>query len=140
MTVFVHTDGGSRGNPGPSACGVVIVHADTKEVLFETHKFLGIGTNNEAEYQGLLFAIEILSTFAPENGVEKVVFRLDSNLVVQQIQGNWKIKDARMREYVVSAQSSLRNAPYSWSIEYVPRAQNAYADMQVNMCLDAELA
>lgn len=140
MTVFVHTDGGSRGNPGPSACGVVIVHSQTNEVLLETRKFLGVGTNNEAEYQGLLFAIELLQSFAPENGVEKVIFRLDSNLVVQQMLGNWKVKDARMREYVVSAQATLRKAPYSWSIEYIPREKNAFADMQVNMSLDAELA
>jgi ribonuclease HI len=139
MTVFVHTDGGSRGNPGPSACGVVIVHSQTDEVLLETRKFLGVGTNNEAEYQGLLFAIELLKEFAPANGVEKVIFRLDSNLVVQQMQGNWKVKDARMREYVVSAQATLRNAPYSWSIEYIPREKNSFADMQVNMALDAEL-
>lgn len=140
MTVFVHTDGGSRGNPGPSACGVVILDSQTNEVLTEDHKYLGIGTNNEAEYQGLLMAIQMLSTFAPEHGVEKVIFRLDSNLVVQQMLGNWKVKEARMREYVVSAQASLAKAPYSWSIEYVPRAQNAFADMQVNMALDAELA
>ncbi len=140
MNVFVHTDGGSRGNPGPSACGVVILDAQSQEVLFEDHKFLGVGTNNEAEYQGLLFATELLQDFGKKNGVEKVVFRLDSNLVVQQMLGNWKIKDARMREYVTQIREVLAMAPYSWSIEYVPRAQNAFADMQVNLALDAALA
>lgn len=137
MILFVHTDGGSRGNPGPSACGVVFM-TPQGEVLFETRKYLGVGTNNEAEYQGLAFATELLPEFLQSNAVEKVVFRLDSNLVVQQIQGNWKIKEPRMREFVMQIQKNLSKLPVSWSIEYVPRSQNAFADMQVNMALDAE--
>ncbi len=135
-TLYAHTDGGSRGNPGPSACGTVFV-TESGDVLFEEKLFLGVGTNNEAEYRGLLLALEHLPAFLKEHAFDNVVFRLDSNLVVQQVQGNWKIKEERMRQYVMQARQAANALPIPWSIEYVPRAQNALADLAVNQALDA---
>lgn len=137
-TLFVHTDGGSRGNPGPSACGCVFI-TQSGEVVFEEKSFLGIGTNNEAEYQGLLLALLHLPTILQSGTYSEVEFRLDSNLVVQQVLGNWKIKDSRMRTYVMQARQEANALSIPWTIRYVPRAENAAADALVNQALDAAL-
>ncbi len=96
--VIINADGGSRGNPGPSASGFVI-QDDTGEVVLEAGgRFLGITTNNQAEYRAVLFALER----AKELGVEEVVFRLDSLLVVNQMKGIFKVKNKDYLDYKLS--------------------------------------
>ncbi len=135
MHLYVHTDGGSRGNPGHAAYGFVFLN-ETGEVIYENGAYLGIATNNEAEYHGLIAAVEALQEF---KNVQGVTFRLDSNLVVQQVLGNWKIREPRLRDLVNKVRDLLRQVDLPYVIEYVPRAQNWQADAMVNQKLDAEL-
>lgn len=132
--ITIHTDGGSRGNPGPAACGIV-VHKGT-EVLYEAAEYLGTLTNNEAEYTGVLRALEWLtrSSLSEEVSVE---FYLDSKLVVEQLNKNWKIKDARMKQYADRCFSLIAELPITVSFTHVPRNENADADALVNQALDA---
>lgn len=135
----VHTDGGSRGNPGHAAYGFVFLD-DAGEVLFEDGRYLGVATNNEAEYAGLQAALETLVQFQHLETVRKIEIKLDSNLVVQQVLGNWKIKEARLLPKVQEIRRLLAKLPCPYSIQQVPRAENALADAKVNQTLDAELA
>ncbi len=139
MKLFVFTDGGSRGNPGPSAIGGVILQ-DAKDgaVIADFSEYLGEGTNNEAEYKGLLHSLELVQTFFAEHPeVDECAWHLDSKLVVEQINKNWKIKEPRMRVFAEKCWSILSTFPFKKTIMYVPRAQNAVADSLVNQALDA---
>lgn len=133
--IFINTDGGSRSNPGPAACGVVIATQELE--LFAAGKFLGVMTNNEAEYEGLLWATQVLQQH-PEWVADEYVFRLDSQLVVEQTQGRWKIKEERMRRYVEAIRQLWQKWGKSFRVMYIPRAQNSAADALVNQALDAE--
>lgn len=140
MTIFIFTDGGSRGNPGPAALGVT-AHDESENVLFEVGTPLGITTNNEAEYQAFLAACEWLNSalqtdqFAGK--VEKIVFSLDSKLVVEQLLKNWKIKEPRMAQWAQKCWAILHTLTIPYSIQHVPREQNRRADALVNQALDA---
>lgn len=133
----VHTDGGSRGNPGSAAYGFIFLN-ESGEVLFEGGKYLGTATNNEAEYAGLLAALETLVGFTNLGDLQEIQIRLDSNLVVQQVLGNWKIKETRLLPLVQQIRSLLTKLPCKYTIQHVPRAENALADAKVNQILDTE--
>lgn len=133
----VHTDGGSRGNPGHAAYGYVFLNG-SGEVVFEDGKYMGIATNNEAEYAGLQAAVETLLTFGKLSELNLIEIKLDSNLVVQQVLGNWKIKEARLLPLVQTIRGLLAQLPCRYTIQQVPRAQNALADAKVNEMLDAQ--
>src|SRR3990167_7864154 len=91
----VYTDGGSRGNPGPAACGVIIFDSTGKIVDF-TSEYIGDTTNNVAEYKALLLAFNLLSV----NKISgEVTFYLDSELIVKQLNGEYKVRDTRLKEY-----------------------------------------
>lgn len=136
--VIIHTDGGSRGNPGHAAYGYVFLDS-TEQVVLEDGAYIGIATNNEAEYAGLLAAVNRLLEWDKLKSLEGATFRLDSNLVVQQVQGNWKIKEPRLRELVAQIHQRLHLLQIPYSIEYVPREKNWMADAMVNQKLDAQL-
>lgn len=138
MHLIVHTDGGSRGNPGHAAYGFVFLD-ETGQVVHEDGLYIGIATNNEAEYSGILAAVNALIGWGRLSEVTGVTFRLDSNLVVQQVQGNWKVKEPRMQDLVAKVHSALHQLDLPYSFEYVPRAQNWMADAMVNQKLDAQL-
>ena len=89
----IYTDGGSRGNPGSAACGFVVIK-DGKQ-YYQQGKYLGQKTNNEAEYQGLIESLLWLQKQPSDN--LRVDWRLDSKLVVEQVLGNWKIKEPRLK-------------------------------------------
>src|SRR5690606_28523544 len=97
-------------------------------------------TNNEAEYAGLQAALETLLGFSKLSEVELVSIKLDSNLVVQQVLGNWKIKEARLVPLVQNIRGLLAQLPCTYSISHVPRAENSLADAKVNEMLDAQAA
>jgi ribonuclease HI len=132
MRYIVHTDGAARGNPGPAAAGVV-VQDETGRVIYETSRSLGVRTNNEAEYLAFLMALEYLRESRPE-GVE---FRLDSELVVRQLNGQYKVKEPRLQALHGQATMLLNLFPRH-SITHVRRAQNKRADELANEALDAE--
>lgn len=135
-TLHIFTDGGSRGNPGQAAIGVWIVDDQQNEVQ-EYKEAIGIGTNNVAEYRALLKATELLFNLPQINDVEMCKFFLDSKLVVEQVNGKWKVKEAHLQEFVQKIRKNLSTLPCSYTVSYVPRAQNAEADKLVNQALDA---
>jgi ribonuclease HI len=130
MKLVVNVDGGARGNPGPAAIGVVARDAGGA-VLEERGERIGTATNNVAEYRALLLGIER----ARELGATELELVGDSELIVRQVRGEYKVKDAILRELHGEVQRALR--PFvSWSIRHVRREQNAEADRLVNQVLD----
>ena len=130
MKLTVNVDGGARGNPGPAAIGVVVRDEDG-EVLVERAERIGRTTNNVAEYRALLLGIAT----ALEVGGTELDLVGDSELVVRQIEGRYKVKDATMRELHAEAKRELAGFE-SWKIRHVKRAENADADRLVNAALD----
>ncbi|MEI8060735.1 MAG: ribonuclease HI family protein [Candidatus Berkelbacteria bacterium] len=137
--IYINTDGGSRGNPGPAAVGVVFFDADQK-VIHEYKECIGHGTNNEAEYLAIIKALEILTKskwFAENNIVEKeVICRLDSQLVVEQINGNYKIKQDHLKLFIAQIRQMIAQMQLSISFIHIPREENKLVDKLVNKALD----
>jgi ribonuclease HI len=131
VKVVVHVDGGARGNPGPAAAAAVVSSPDG-DVLDEASEFLGVATNNVAEYRGLLLGL----ARARALGADEVEVVNDSELVAKQVNGQYKVKHAAMRPLHSEAMQALSGFE-RWSIRSVPRAQNADADALVNQALDA---
>ena len=127
----VNVDGGARGNPGPAAIGVVVRDADGT-VVESVGETIGRQTNNVAEYQALLRGIEL----AAAHGATEVELIGDSELVVRQIEGRYKVKNAAMKDLHAETKKALAKFD-SWSIRHVKRAQNADADKLVNQALDS---
>ena len=126
----VNVDGGARGNPGPAAVGVVVRDGDG-QVLEERGERIGRATNNVAEYRALLLGIELAATL----GASELELLGDSELIVRQVEGRYKVKDATMKELHGRVKAAL--GPFeSWSIRHVRREQNADADRLVNAALD----
>jgi len=130
--VTVNVDGGARGNPGPAAIGVVLRNGDGS-VLEEVGETIGETTNNVAEYRALLRGIEL----AAGRGAGEVELVGDSELVVRQVEGRYKVKNAGMKKLHEEVKRALRDFE-SWSIRHVRRAENADADRLVNEALDGE--
>ncbi|HBM17251.1 MAG TPA: ribonuclease H [Lentisphaeria bacterium] len=139
--LYLNTDGGSRGNPGPAAIGVVFL--DDKGNQIHTHKeFIGHATNNEAEYCAIIKALEILSKskWAEENKKNgKVICRLDSQLVVEQVMGRYKVKKDHIFQFVSKINKLINNLDLQLQFMYVPREENKIADKLVNQALDEVL-
>jgi ribonuclease HI len=132
VKLVVNVDGGARGNPGPAAIGAVVQHPGG-EVLEERGERIGTATNNVAEYKALLLGIER----AAELGASELELIGDSELIVRQVKGEYKVKDATLRELHAEVRRALR--PFErWSIRHVRREQNAEADRLVNQVLDGD--
>ncbi len=132
MRVTVNVDGGARGNPGPAAVGVV-VRDGGGEVLEERGEAIGVATNNVAEYRALLLGIERAAAL----GASELELVGDSELVVRQVEGRYKVKDAALRQLHGQVRAALAPFEGSWSIRHVKRSLNADADRLVNQALDA---
>jgi ribonuclease HI len=128
--LVIHVDGGSRGNPGPAAIGVVLSSPDGNTVQ-ELGERIGVATNNVAEYRALLRGIRD----AAELGAREIELINDSELVAKQLTGAYKVKHPSMRPLYAEAIEALK-AFEDWRIRSVPRAQNARADALVNEALD----
>lgn len=133
MKVIVEADGGSRGNPGPAGYGAVVRDKLTGETLAERKGFIGVATNNVAEYQGLIAGLRA----AQELGAEVVDVRMDSKLVVEQMSGRWKIKHPSMQPLALEAQQVAR-AFQKITYEWIPRERNRQADRLANEAMDGE--
>jgi ribonuclease HI len=131
VKLVVHVDGGARGNPGPAAAAAVLSTPDG-EVVDEAHEYLGVATNNVAEYRGLLLGLQRAQAL----GADEVEVVNDSELVAKQVNGVYKVKHPDMRPLHAAAVQAL-GAFDRWSIRSVPRAENAGADALVNQALDA---
>jgi ribonuclease HI len=130
LKLVLHVDGGARGNPGPAAIGVVLSDIDG-ELVNTFSARIGEASNNVAEYRALLRGLEL----ATEHGAEEVRIINDSELVARQVSGVYKVKHPVMRDLHREVMAALQRFA-SWSIESVPRAQNAEADRLVNEALD----
>jgi ribonuclease HI len=130
--LVVNVDGGARGNPGPAAIGVMVSTPDG-EVLEEHAERIGSATNNVAEYRALMVGLERALAL----GAREVELIGDSELVVRQVQGEYKVRDEvlwRLHKHVIRALAEFD----SWSIRHVRREENEAADRLVNEVLDAE--
>jgi ribonuclease HI len=128
----LYTDGGSRGNPGPSAAAYVICKMDDS-VVEKSGFYMGTSTNNKAEYQGLRLGLER----SKELGVRKLFIYMDSQLVVNQINGLYKVKNVDLAPVHQEATALLKLFE-EFSLSYVPRAMNKLADKEVNRILDEQ--
>ncbi len=133
--VVIYTDGGARNNPGPAGAGVVIIDGD-KTIEFK--KYLGEKqTNNWAEYEAVALAL----AEAKKRGLagREIEIRMDSKLVVEQVSGNWKIKEPTLRPQAAKIRALLAADFPQYSFVYIPRAENAEADRLVNEAIDEAL-
>lgn len=130
---MIHIDGASRGNPGPASYAVVVKTADGKLVT-SLAKELGSTTNNFAEYQALLAALE----YAAANGSGRVSVFSDSELLVRQIQGRYKVRSEDLKPLHARAMSLIRELD-GFSIVHVLRAKNREADHLANLALDGKI-
>ncbi|MFD8582825.1 bifunctional RNase H/acid phosphatase [Streptomyces californicus] len=134
--VVVEADGGSRGNPGPAGYGAVVIDPATGEPLAEAAEYIGVATNNVAEYRGLIAGLTAAKALFPDAGdALRVHVRMDSKLVVEQMSGRWKIKHPDMKPLAARAAAIL--PPSSVTYEWIPRAQNKHADRLANEAMDA---
>ncbi len=131
MQLVLWTDGGARGNPGPAGIGVVITDA-AGTLVAEIAEYIGEATNNQAEYRALIAGLER----ARELGATRIDIRMDSELVVRQLQGEYKVKNEKMKPLYTEATHLLRGFEH-YTIAHVRREQNAEADKLVNQAIDA---
>jgi ribonuclease HI len=127
---IAYIDGASRGNPGPASYAVV-VKSPSGKTEFEVGKYFGRATNNVAEYYGLIAALDA----AQSRGIQRLIVRSDSELMVRQMQGRYKVKSVDLKPLHERAQKMARGFAY-FAIEHVPREQNAEADALGNRALD----
>lgn len=139
----VRTDGAARGNPGPASAGAVLIslaRPDARDPRAEPDAsisdYLGIQTNNVAEYTATVRAI----TLGLELGARRLELLLDSKLIVEQLAGRWRVKDAKLRPLWADALRMLRTLPSGWTAAHVPRAQNVLADAMANEAIDRVMA
>lgn len=129
--VVIEADGGSRGNPGPAGYGAVVFDAVTGDVLAERYDYIGIDTNNVAEYRGLIAGL----LAAKELGATEVSVRMDSKLVIEQMSGRWQVKHAVMRQLAREASTLLADFAET-TLEWIPREANKHADHLANRAMD----
>lgn len=129
----VFCDGGSRGNPGPAAYGFVI--KDNGQVIKREGRTLGVATNNFAEYTALIRALTWLAQNCKGQNLE---VKMDSKLVVSQLSGIYKVKDAKIRNLVFEVRT-LENQFGQIKYNHIPREQNQEADKLVNQALDSQI-
>jgi ribonuclease HI len=138
--INIFTDGGSRSNPGIAGVGVHI-ETSTGEKIFDEAKFLGIKTNNEAEYLAFLEALQFLVTFCQQQKeMKKEIsfhFYSDSKLMVEQLNRRWKIKEARLQNLAQTAWQLLQSLPYPYEITHILREKNTVADALANQAMDS---
>lgn len=128
--MILYTDGGARGNPGPAASAAYLFGSEM-EVIDSQGEYIGETTNNQAEYHGLLIGLEL----ALRHNVTQLECRLDSELVVKQINGQYKVKDEKIK-LVFSKVKKLLESFSDVTFRHVPRSENKLADALVNEVLD----
>lgn len=132
-TLIVESDGGSRGNPGPAGYGALVRDGASGEVLAERAGYVGIATNNVAEYRGLVAGLRAARAIDRSAAID---VRLDSKLLVEQMSGRWKIKHPDMRTLAIVARgiAAGTQVTYTW----IPRSRNSDADALANEAMDTE--
>lgn len=135
MKLIIEADGGSRGNPGMSGAGAVVIDEASGKILREISEAVGIATNNVAEYSAVIFALEAAFEIDP---AAEILIRMDSKLVVEQMSGRWKIKHPDMISLGARVQQLIagKQVQFVW----IPREQNSLADALANKAMDGEPA
>ena len=135
----VRTDGAARGNPGPASLGAALfdlARPDARQPLARPDatisEYLGVQTNNVAEYTGVLRAVAL----GVELGAARLELLLDSNLIVEQVHGRWRVKDAKLRPLWADVLRILHGLPAGWTAAHVRREQNTIADALANEAID----
>jgi ribonuclease HI len=131
MDARLNIDGGSKGNPGPGAAGVLLSDLATGRPIHAAGFYLGHVTNNQAEYQGLIRGLEV----AREQGVINLEICSDSQLMVMQIKGKYRVRNAGLQPLYEQAMALLEQWPGRWSIQHVYREQNTVADRLANQAI-----
>ena len=138
LRLIIRTDGAARGNPGPASAGAVLIDASRPDARdprapadATISDYLGIQTNNVAEYTGVVRALDL----ARELGAREVALILDSKLIVEQLNGRWRVKDAKLQGLHAEAQRHLGTFR-RWSATHEPRVRNRAADALANLALD----
>jgi ribonuclease HI len=124
--IVVNVDGASKGNPGESGIGVAIFDKDLN-LINEACDYLGVATNNVAEYRALILGIKLSTKY----NAKMVLFKADSELMVKQIKGEYRVKNAQLKLLFTEAQSLLKKLP-KWEIMHIPREENKEADLMAN--------
>jgi len=131
LNLIIEADGGSRGNPGPSGSGAVVINRGTGEILVEIAEYIGTATNNVAEYRALLAAVREALALDANAHIE---VRMDSKLVIEQMSGKWKIKHPDMQALAIQVHQLLAGRAVGWT--WIPREQNSRADALANRAMD----
>jgi ribonuclease HI len=132
--MVIHTDGGARGNPGPAACAFIAEVGG--KIVREDSLFLGSTTNNYAEYQGVILALKWLVDNYKILSIGNILFCLDSELVVRQLNGDYKVKDKKLIELFLQVNQLSKNISVKIFYKSIPRTKNKLADFLVNKKLD----
>ena len=132
ITIF--TDGGSRGNPGPAGAGAVIYEGDTE--VAHVSKYLGVRTNNWAEYEALLLALQAAHKVLGSPVDREVLVKMDSELIVKQMKGEYKVKNKDLKEKHERVRLLIMEAFPNIKFMHVPREQNSVADQYANDAMD----
>lgn len=137
--IIIYTDGGSRGNPGPAAFGYIIYHT-SGQILKQQGEIIGIATNNEAEYKGVLAALQKVKQVLGKEKLKglPIEVRMDSQLVVEQLSGRYKIENAGLQKLFMQVWNIRVELGGHISFIHIPREENKEADHLVNEVLDAE--
>jgi ribonuclease HI len=133
MTILAYTDGASRGNPGDSGIGIVLKD-EAGDLLASTYGYIGQATNNIAEYSALAACLKLVQKFK----CSTLVVHSDSELMVRQINGQYKVKNVGLKKHFQRIQQSLTASSFQFSIKHVPREENKEADQLANRGIDTK--
>lgn len=134
MNLQIFTDGGARGNPGPAGIGVVV--KDGKKIIFQTSKFIGRATNNVAEYQAMVLALDWLLENQQKLDIKRANFYFDSELLTNQMNGVYRVKAPHLREIYLKAKEKESKLNFAVSYNSLPREKNSEADGLANQAMD----
>ncbi len=133
MTIHAFTDGASRGNPGDSGVGIILKNEEGR-VLTSVSGYIGKATNNIAEYSALIACLKL----AQKNGFNNLVVHSDSELLVRQMLGTYKVKEPRLKKFVEEAHTLIRQARLECTFVHIPRESNREADQLANRGIDSK--
>jgi ribonuclease HI len=132
MVLHAYTDGASRGNPGESGIGIIL-RDDEGRVVFSGGGYIGRATNNVAEYEALLACLKKARALGPS----KLILHSDSQLMVRQLRGEYRVKDKNLQKYFRQARQLLDKARFAFEILHIERAQNHDADLLANVGIES---
>ena len=133
MTILAYTDGASRGNPGESGVGIVLKD-ERGNTIASQYGYIGLTTNNIAEYTALAACLKLVQA----TGCSQLVVHSDSELMVRQLNGQYKVKDAGIRKHFRHIQTLLGASPFQFTIKHIPREKNQEADHLANRGIETK--